>query len=81
LIVAISSWFFTERNKPDYVGILLNNGLVKLYEIDEEYQCPKYCGANHIHKTHYNSKKCDKCNHIVVKKEEIYKKYNISIKK
>ena len=63
------------------MGILLNDGLVKLYEIDEKYQCPKYCDIDHIHKTHYDDKKCDKCHHFIVKKEEIYKKYNISMKK
>ena len=38
---------------------MLNDGLVKLYEIDEEYQCPKYCGTDHIHKTHYDDKNCE----------------------
>ena len=59
----------------------INEGLIKIYEIDNEYQCPRYCDVNHIHKIHYSDKKCDKCHHFIVKKEEIYKKYNISIKK
>jgi len=63
------------------VGILLNNGLVKIYEIDENYQCPTYCDIDHIHKTHYDDKKCDKCNHFKVNKHEIYQNYKLSIQK
>ena len=81
MIVAISSWFFTERNKPDYVGIVVNEGLIKVYEIDEKYQCPRFCNVNHIHKIHYDDKKCDKCNHIIVKKNEKSKNYKLSIQK
>ena len=52
-----------------------------MYEIDEKYQCPRYCGVNHIHKTHYDDKKCDKCNHIIVKKNEKPKNYKVSLQK
>ena len=24
--------------------------LIKIYELDETYQCPKYCDVEHIHK-------------------------------
>ena len=60
---------------------MLNDGLVKLYEINNEYQCPRHCGADHIHKCHYDDKKCDECNHITVKKDEKSKKYKLSIQK
>ena len=80
-MVAIASWFITEKNKPDYVGVIINEGLVKVYEIDEKNQCPRYCSVDHIHKTHYDDKKCDKCNHFKVKKTKIHKNYKLYIQK
>ena len=38
---------------------------------------PTWCGDI----MEWDDKKCDKCNHFVVNKKEIYKKYNISMKK
>ena len=77
----VTSWFFNEKNKPDYVGMHINEGLIKIYEIDEKYQCPRYCDVNHIHKTHYSDKKCDKCNHFIVKKNEKSENYKLYIQK
>ena len=52
----MSSWFFNEKNKPQYVAILIESDIVQLYEIDNKYQCPDYCGVDHIHKIHSDSK-------------------------
>ena len=52
----MSSWFFNEKNKPQYVAIPLESDIVQLYEIDDKYQCPDYCGVKHIHKIHSDSK-------------------------
>ena len=52
----MSSWFFNEKNKPQYVAIPLESDIVQLYEIDRLYQCPDYCGIEHIHKIHPDSK-------------------------
>ena len=51
----MSSWFFNEKSKPQYVAIPIENDIVKLYEIDNKYQCPVYCGAKHIHKIHQDT--------------------------
>ena len=48
----MSSWFFNEKNKPQYVAIPIESDIVQLYEIDDKYQCPDYCGIDHIHKIH-----------------------------
>ena len=53
----MSSWFFNEKNKPQYVAIPIENDIVKLYEIDNKYQCPVYCGTEHIHKIHQDTYK------------------------
>ena len=56
-IVALSSWFFNEKNKPLYVAIPIQEDVVKIYEIDNKYQCPIYCGVEHIHKIHADTYK------------------------
>ena len=43
----------TFNREPVYVGMSVEEGVVdviKVYKIDNEYQCPLYCGINHIHK-------------------------------
>ena len=51
----MSSWFFNEKNKPQYVAIPIESDIVQIYEIDDKYQCPDYCGVLHIHKIHSDS--------------------------
>ena len=53
----MSSWFFNEKNKPQYIAIPIESDIVQLYEIDNKYQCPDYCGVSHIHKIHKDSQK------------------------
>tara|TARA_R110002033_G_scaffold75013_2_gene126453 strand:+ start:564 stop:776 length:213 start_codon:yes stop_codon:yes gene_type:complete len=38
------------------VAIPIESDIVQLYKIDDKYQCPDYCGTNHIHKIHSDSK-------------------------
>ena len=59
----------------------IENGLVKMYEIDDKYQCPRYCDIDHIHKIHYKDKKCDKCIHFSIERHGNYQKYKLSVKK
>ena len=51
----MSSWFFNEKNKPQYVAIPIENDIVQLYEIDNKYQCHVYCDVEHIHKIHQDT--------------------------
>ena len=48
----------------------VDNGLIALYELNKKYQCPFYCKVDHIHKIHYEDKKCDKCNHFTTKRHK-----------
>ena len=38
------------------IAIPIESDIVQLYKIDDKYQCPDYCGTNHIHKIHSDSK-------------------------
>ena len=51
----MSSWFFNEKNKPQYVAIPIEDDIVQLYEIDNKYQCPIYCEGDHFHYVYYDS--------------------------
>ena len=53
----MASWFFNEKNKPQYVAVPIESDIVQLYEIDDKYQCPDYCSVDHIHKINQDTYK------------------------
>ena len=67
----MSSWFFNEKNKPQYVAIPIENDIVKLYEIDNKYQCPVYCGTHHNHSVYFEGDSF----RMVIDKNQLGKKY------
>lgn len=55
VMVALLIGVVKESKQEVMVAIPIESDIVQLYKIDDKYQCPDYCGTNHIHKIHSDS--------------------------